>query len=87
MQHGLKFKQQVEKLALYSARHNMVEQACCDAMPTAGRTMQIWSRRRLNCLAMFSSMNSAGLPTVMGSRWQLPTRAPTCSGKAAVRVV
>jgi hypothetical protein len=43
--------------------------------------MQICSRLRLNWVAMFSSMNSAGLPTVMGSRLQLPTMAPTWAGR------
>lgn len=40
-------------------------------------TMQICCRCRLKVFAMLSSMNSAGLPTVMGSRFVLPAIAPT----------
>lgn len=37
-------------------------------------TMQIWSRRRPNFSAMLASMNSAGLPTTMGSFFVDPGR-------------
>lgn len=39
-------------------------------------TMQIWPRCSPNCAAMLASMNSAGLPTTIGSRFTAPGPHP-----------
>jgi len=50
---------------------------CCPNRMSVSRrspTMQIWPRCSPNCAAMLASMNSAGLPTMMGSRFTAPAR-------------
>lgn len=56
----------------------VVRPPCCPKRMSVSRrspTMQIWLRFSPNCAAMLASMNSAGLPTTVGSRFVDPGRS------------
>ena len=48
--------------------------------------MQIWLRFRPNALAMLASMNSAGLPTTVGSRFVEPAQASALVARVVLTV-
>lgn len=84
------YQPQVWKVASPDKTSIVVRPPCCPNRMSVSRrspTMQIWFRRSPNVSAMLASMNSAGLPTTVGSLFVEPANTRTTSFPCLLKAV